>query len=501
MSLKLREYTELLKKENLLIKYIGDLDVKTVITSLTYNSKEAKAGTLFVCKGTAFKEDYLKEAVSFGACAYVSEKIYDVNVPCILVKGIRKAMPHLAKAFYDIPDNALKIIAVTGTKGKTTTCYYLKEIFDDHYKKCGRSDVAFISSIETYDGLDTESAGNTTPEIFEVYRHLRNAYDNGINTVIMEVSSQGLKYDRVSGIPFEVGTILNISPDHVSPVEHPDYDDYIESKFKLIGQCKNLIINMDDEFAKAELRNAFTAEGVYTFGALCPADYRIYEIYEEDGHVFFTLSGEGYEVPFELGMRGTFNIGNAVTAIIIGRLFGIPFESMKCSLKNISVPGRGETYFTNDNKISAIVDYAHNAISCEKIIKTAKSEWPDRKIISVFGCTGGKALNRREGMGKNISALSDKVYLTADDPALEDVIDICNEVASYMKGCEYEIVPDREEAIKKAFKEASDSPSAVMVLGKGCETSQKIGKKNIPYISDTVVVKECIDSYNKSKHD
>ena len=211
--------------------------------------------------------------------------------------------------------------------------------------------------------------------------------------------------------------------------------------------------------------------------------------------MFFTLWGEDREIPFELGMRGAYNAENAAAAVITGRLMGIPFEIMQEALLKASVPGRGELFRTADGRIMAIVDYAHNEVSCRAVIESARKEFPDRKIISVFGCPGGKGLNRRAGMGRAVSGLSDSIFLTADDPAEEKVEDICMEIASSISGCPYRIIPDREEAIAAAFAEA-DAPAVIMLLGKGCETAQKVGKQSTFYRSDAVNAAECIAKYD-----
>ena len=464
---------------------------------VTYNSKEAKKNSLFVCKGVSFKKEYLEEAVAAGACAYVSETDYGIaRAAAVLVTDVRQAMQVIAKQYYGDPGNDIHIIAVTGTKGKTTTCYLLKMVFDAWLEQKGEKPAAFLSSVETYDGETSGPSKNTTPEIFESYDFLKRAVKNGAKTAVMEISSQGLKYGRVAGLTFGTGILLNLSPDHVSPIEHPDLEDYYSSKLKIFAQSKNAIVNMDSDYANAVICAAAASDAVYTYGSLGGSDYRIYEVYEEDGHTFFTMSGEGREILFELGMRGAYNIENAAAAIIAGRLCGIPFELMKEKLKTVSIPGRGEEYSTKDGKLSVIVDYAHNEISCRKVIEAAKNSWPDKKIITVFGCTGGKALNRRQGMAETISELSDEIYLTADDPGPEAVEDICREVAGYFKECRWQTIPDRESAIRQAFADTKE-PAVLLVLGKGCETAQKIGSKSVPYPSDAVIVKECIENYNR----
>lgn len=495
----LNDYISALKADGQAVECLNIPSAQKEIRSVTYNSKEAGEGTLFVCKGAAFKKEYLQEAVNAGACACVSETDYGLaGVPCVIVKDVRTAMQKIARLFYGAPEKKIRIIAVTGTKGKTTTCYLIRSIFDAWLEEKGEKPAAFLTSVETFDGKDLFPSRNTTPEIFESYGYLDSAIKNGSRYAVMEISSQGLKYGRVAGLKFKAGILLNLSPDHVSPIEHPDLEDYYSSKLMMFAQTENAIINMDSDYADEIIKAGALSGAVYTYGSYGHADYRISEVYEEDGHSFFTLSGEGKEYLFELGMRGTYNIENAAAAVIAGRLSGVPFELMQQVLKSVSIPGRGEEFSTEDGKVAVIVDYAHNELSCRKVIESAKSCWPDRKIITVFGCTGGKALNRRRGMGETISELSDRIYLTADDPGPEKVEDICREVAGYFRDCRYQTVPDREEAIRKAFSQI-DGPSVLLLLGKGCETAQKVGKSSVPYPSDSVIAKECIMKYNTER--
>ncbi len=496
--MKLGSYLSLLRDQGLVKNAPEELPSGREVRAISYNSRDVKEDTLFVCKGAAFRREYLIAAAEAGAVAYVSETDYQAEgLPALIVNDIRKAMTVIAKAFYAVPEDEMNIIGVTGTKGKTTTCFYLKQILDANNESSGEKPAAILTSIETFDGIQTEPSANTTPEIFEGYAHLKNAYESGIRDAVMEVSSQGLKYGRVDGIVFNTAVFLNISPDHISPIEHPDEEDYLESKLKIFSQCRNAVINLDCDHSDEVIRASVHAEAVYTYSESQRADFMIADLREEGGHVFFTFCGEDREIPFELGMRGAYNAENAAAAIITARLQGIPYEIMQEALRKASVPGRGEMFSTSDGRIKAIVDYAHNEISCRSVILSARNEFPDRKIISVFGCPGGKGLNRREGMGRAISELSDRIYLTADDPAGESVEEICREIAGSIKDCPYRIVPDREEAIAGAFED-TEEPSVIMVLGKGCETAQKVGKQNVFYRSDAVNVEECIQKYNNA---
>ncbi len=495
----LSEYADMLEGKNLVAGInLCDGGDKPV-TSITYDSREAKDGCLFVCKGASFKKQFLENAIKDGCIGYVSETDYDIDgVPCIIVKDIRDAMPPIARMFYDIPQS-LKIIGITGTKGKTTTAYYLKAIFDEAAHMSGGHDAAFITTVETYDGKERISTGITTPEAFELYRHFRNACDSGIDHVIMEVSSQALKYKRTEGICFDTAIFLNISEDHISPMEHSDFDDYLGSKLKIFSQCRTALLCADTDYFDRISKTAKSSNEIITFG-MTGADIRAVNVREMGAQTSFTVKYNDRDYDFLLNMGGVFNVENALAAIGTAFKYGISYEAMHEALKKVSVPGRGEEYSSRDGNINVIVDYAHNGLSFRNIIDAAKRRWQGRKIITLFGCVGGKALNRRENMGLAAGEMSDMIYLTADDPADEKVNDICVQVGAYIEktGCPYEIIEDRAEAVSDAILSCNE-PSVVLLLGKGSEKTQRVAHGTQPYISDAVAAQKALSIYD-SRH-
>ena len=496
----IEEYLKLLEDARLVwgSRLLGRSE--TPVTGLTYESGKAAPGTLFVCKGALFKREYLEEAVSRGAVLYVSETDYHLpETPCILVNHIREAMPLLARMFYQIPPGALRYIGITGTKGKTTTAYYVKAIFDEHMKRTGGQPIACFTSVELFDGKERFPSRITTPESLELYRHFRNACDSGISCVAMEVSSQALKYGRVQGIPFDVGVFLNISEDHISPVEHKDFQDYFHSKLLLFRQVRTACVNLDSPFSRTILRHAAAAERIVTFGTTAGADIYGYDLQADQGKVTFRVKCSAFDEPFSLAMHGIFNVENALAAIAVAHSFGLPVEDMQAGLSRVTVNGRMEEFRTGDGRIRAIVDFAHNGLSFEKIFETVEQEYPDYQISAVFGCPGGKALNRRKDLGLMAGKYCSRVYLSADDPGPENVQDICREIGGYLEqcGCPYECIPDREEAIRKAVRDVKQK-TVILVLGKGSETSQKVGHSDQAYRSDSAVEKECLKAYDSS---
>ena len=498
---------------------------ETPVQGLTYESAKAEPGTLFVCKGAAFKKAYLEDALSRGAIAYVSQEDYGIpGIPHILVRDIRQAMPLLARAFYQIPEEDLHCIGITGTKGKTTTAFFLRSIWNAAMERRGGRDIAFLTSLENYDGVTKEASTLTTPEIMEIYRHFRNACDSGISWAVMEVSSQALKYQRVAGIPFAMGIFLNISEDHISPTEHKDFEDYFQSKLTLFGQVKTAIVGLDTPHAQRILQAAGQEDGVervVTFGQVAEAEVYGHDVEVEEGRLTFAVTCPAFTRRFTLAMHGVFNVENALAAIAAAYVAGIAPEDMQKGLEAARVGGRMEEYTSPDGSVTAIVDYAHNGLSFRTIFEAARLEYPHHRMVAVFGCPGGKAYNRRKDLGTEAGRACSRVYLTADDPEREQVEDICREISQYLdpEQCPWECIPDREEAIRQAIRQAmhgaaySEAPQAahqvshpagspasekagektlVLVLGKGSETSQKIGHKRCPYRSDAVVVQECL---------
>lgn len=497
----LKEYIEKLYKENLILEDNTDDKMKDeFVNLLSYNSREVEKNTLFVCKGATFKKEYLADAISSGVMAYVSETKFDVEVPCILVKNSYIALASLSEMYFDFPTDKLNVIGITGTKGKSTTAYYIKYILDEYMKSKNKKETAIISSIDTIDGVIKEESHITTPESYELERHFRNAVNSDMENVVMEVSSQALKMGRVHSVNFDVGVFLNISEDHISPIEHKDFNDYFESKLKIFKHSKLACINLDSDHVDRVIEASSDSPKVITFSKTnSTADIYAYNIKKVEDSIIFMVKTPEYEKEFELTMPGLFNVENALAAISVCYALNIPVQFIYDGLKIARSSGRMELYSTKDKNILALVDYAHNKLSFEKLFESTKAEYPDRKILIVFGCPGKKALLRRKDLGTIAGKYADKVYLTAEDPGAEPVIDICNDIASYVSKytSNYEIIEDREEAIKKAILTAPDN-SIILLTGKGNETRQKYGTEYIPCLSDVECVKKYFDEYDKN---
>jgi len=496
----------------------------TEVSGVTYNSKEASEGTLFVVKGAHFREQYLQDAIGKGAVCYVREDPDAVttescsivsdeeaaaagrriagraNESCldIWVNDIRKAMPVIAETFYGRLSDKLCMAGVTGTKGKSTTVYFMRYIIDDYMAATGGKRSAVCSGIDNYDGVIEEESHLTTPEIMELYQHMNNAVNSGISHMSMEVSSQALKYDRVTGIEFAAGAFLNIGSDHISAIEHPDFNDYLEAKLRLFGHCRKAAINLDCDEQERIREASKDCPYVISFSQKDEnANVCGYAIESKEGKVSFRVRGKeiedypDFDEEFTLGTFGTINVENALAAISMSALIGVPLEYIRSGLAKAQSPGRMEVFYSEDGRRIAIVDYAHNKLSYEKFFETIRDEFPGKKMMIVFGCPGGKAFARREELGTIAGQNCTYSIITEEDYGEEDVNKICSEIAGFVEaaGGRCEIITDRVEAIKKAIT-LMDDDTILFLPGKGRETREKRGIQYIDTPSDADVVIE-----------
>lgn len=493
----IQKYLDELKKYDLVLDSF--ISLSTDIDYLSYNSNDIENNTLFVCKGSAFKEKYLEDVIATQkVLAYISEKKYNVNsVDYIIVKDIRKAMPIIANIFYNEAWKQLNLIGITGTKGKSTTAYYVKYILDEYLSKLNKAESAILSSIDNYDGKIREESHLTTPEALDLHKHFYNVVSSQIEYLTMEVSSQALKYDRVNNIIFDVGVFLNISEDHISPLEHKDFDDYFNSKLELFSQCNTAIVNIDADYCEKILEASKNSKSVLTFSIKNPnADIYGYDIRKDNNNILFKVRTNSFDKDFKLTMPGLFNVENALASIGVGIALGIDYNYIYRGLEKARSSGRMELYSTKDNNIIAIVDYAHNKLSFEKLFSSVAEEYPNRQIISIFGCPGLKALGRRKDLGTIAGKYSHKVYIVAEDPGYEPVEDISKDIAQYVEeqDCEYVMIEDRGEAIKDAI--ITSNNSIILITGKGNETRQKYGSQYIPCLSDVEYTKKYLEQYD-----
>ena len=500
-SLPLGDYYQLLLRRGLLADgtpLAADLSAPVALVSC--DSQVVIPRTLFICKGAKFKEDYLRQAMERGAFAYVSETAYPaVPLPCIRVTDIRQAMGLLADRAYGHPSGKLSVTGITGTKGKTTTAYYIKSVLDAWLEGRGHRESALLSTIVTDDGVERRPAKLTTPEPLDLQRHLWNAVSAGADYLTMEVSSQALKYGRVIGVDLACAVFLNIGEDHISPVEHPDLEDYLNSKLLIFRQAKNAVVNLDcDHAERVRAAAAASCPNLVTFSQKFPSA-RVYadRVRKEGDKIAFRVRTPRYERELAISTPGFFNVENALAAVAAAEVYGIPAEAVAAGLDRAFVPGRMEHYQSADGQISVIVDYAHNGMSLENALRSVRAEYPDRELTVLFGCTGGKGIDRREGMGNAAGQWADRILLTEDDPGPEEVEAICADIGVFVSahGKTYTVVPNREQAVEQAILGAR-APAVVLLAGKGCETAQKRKNGPEPCQPDGVLARRALEQYD-----
>ncbi len=481
------EIKEILEKNNLISS--SKINNNIEINYLSFNSKDIKDNTLFFCKGDNFTINYLTEAKEKGSNIYISEKKYNINMPYIIVKDIQKAMAVIAAFYYEYAYSDLILVGITGTKGKTTTLYLIKNIIESYTKeKCG-----IISSIEVNTGKKSILSNLTTPESIDLHKYFYEAKINNIKYMVMEVSSQSVKKDRIYGITFNYGIFLNISLDHISPKEHPNYADYLECKLGFIKKCENVICNKNTNnfnYIKKAANNLST----FSKRGNDFADALIVQKEIVNKELVLTIQYRNKQNKIKTKLIGDFNVENILAAYLLAKLLKINTESIKKGIYKTIVKGRMNTYKVNKKYI--IVDYAHNFISFKNIYKTVKKYYPRKKIVTIFGCPGNKAFNRRKELAVLANKYSNYIILTSDDPNYENAKNICFEIAANINNTQCEIITNREKAIIKGINIFNSA--VILVLGKGTENYQKINNKKTTYKGDTEIVKNYIKFLKKS---
>ncbi|MGB5823484.1 MAG: UDP-N-acetylmuramoyl-L-alanyl-D-glutamate--2,6-diaminopimelate ligase [Proteocatella sp.] len=496
MKKTINQIIELLKENQLIIEsVIDEKNENKEITSLTDNSKEALEGTLFVCKGAHFKKDYLEDAIKNGAICYITDnrELADKKQNSILVNDIRKTMAILGNFYYENAWENFKLIGITGTKGKSTTAYFLKSIIDNYAASVYEKPAGILSSIENYDGTIFEESHLTTPEPLKLHWHFNNMKNNHIKYCIMEVSSQALKYDRVLGVNFDVGCFLNIGEDHISDIEHNSFEDYFSSKAKLFDLSKHMIISDEINFDEIGVDLKKYDSKTEKFGDNPRSQNIVKSIVKNEDNIEFEIQNSIGTNKYKITLGGIFNVYNAAAAISVAVKLNIPYQNIYDGLASAKVSGRMEMFYNKPKHLTAIVDYAHNKLSFEKLFESVKEEYPDKKIVSIFGCPGGKAFSRRQFLGEIAGANSDLVIITEEDAGEEPLEKICSEIESFVKvkqpNCK--VILDREDAIREGLS-FYNKDTVVLITGKGRETRQKRGTDYIETLSDVEIVEKYI---------
>lgn len=449
----------------------GNID--TEISTLVYDSRKVEKDSVFVCISGTVRDahDFIPDVVKAGATAVIVEKDVEVaeGVTVIKVENSRKALAYMAAAYFDYPSEKIKTIGITGTKGKTTTTYMVKSILDSANIKTG-----LIGTIETIIGDKRIPSANTTPESFMVQKYFRDMVDAGLDAVVMEVSSQALKLDRVAGFTFDIGVFTNLEPDHIGTNEHKDFEEYMYCKSLLFRQCKYGIFNGDSEHLEGVLKGHTCTVQTFGYGKdndLVAENVELKKAHGELGVKYHVSGMSDFDV--EVNVPGSFSVYNSLTAISICNYFKIAPEVIEEALKHVTVKGRIEIVPVT-KRYTLMIDYAHNAMSLESLLKALRKYEPKR-LVCLFGCGGNRAKSRRFEMGEVSSKMADLTVITSDNPRNEEPMDIINDILTGVKKADgaYETIPDRKEAIKFCMENAQDG-DIIVLAGKGHEDYQEI---------------------------
>lgn len=461
------------------------------VTELVNDSRKVTEGSVFVCISGAVVDghDFIQDVAGKGAAAVIVER--DVEAPegmtVIKAEDTRYALALMSAAYFNYPAKEMKIIGITGTKGKTTTTYMIRDILEHVGYKVG-----LIGTIEAIIGDKKIPASNTTPESFTIHQYFREMADSGCDCVVMEVSSQALMLHRTAGIQFDLGIFTNLGRDHIGPNEHKDFEDYKRCKGILFTQCDVGIANADDEYYKDVFKNATCK--VETFGFAKEADLRA-----EDTHL---ISKPGYlgvayhvsglmDLDIEIDIPGTFSVYNSLTAIAVCRHFNVSDDVIRQALKSAKVKGRIEMIKVSD-EFTLMIDYAHNAMSLESLLTTLREYNPNR-LVCLFGCGGNRSKDRRYEMGEVSGRLADLTVITSDNPRFEEPQAIIDDIKTGIAKTEGKFVEicDRKEAIRYVI-EHGERGDVIVLAGKGHEDYQEIKGVKHP-MDERVLIAEILE--------
>lgn len=424
------------------------------ITGLACDSNQVGPGALFVALEGARTDGraYIPQAAERGAAAVVCREGGEAPIPVIHAPDPRYALAHMAAEFYGRPADRMSLIAVTGTKGKTTTAHMVREILTAAGHRTG-----MIGTLGAFAGeKPIAPAVNTTPEPITLHRLLRQMEEAGCTHVVLEASSQAMKLERLAGMVFDGAVFLNLSPDHIGPGEHRDFEEYRACKAALFRQCKLAAGNAADPAWPYMAAEAPAGAAVRTFGACaCRPGTGL--------STKLILPGEpDYVIP----MPGAFNGQNALAAVTLCRALEVEDGAIRAGLGRVRVPGRCMVY-PAPAPYGVVIDYAHNGASFAALFAALK-ERPHRKLIAVFGAGGDRPPMRRHDLARAAAEGADLAVITEDNPRSEPREDICAQIAGAMPDLPHVIIPDRRAAIRYAL-DMAEPGDIVALLGKGHE--------------------------------
>lgn len=465
------------------------------ITALVYDSRKVTKNCMFVCiKGAVYdSHEHVKEIAAKGARVIVAEREVEApeGVTLILVKNTRYALSLLSAAYFDHPADRLKVIGITGTKGKTTTTFMVKGILEHAGYRVG-----LIGTIETIIGDTHIPANNTTPESYLIQEYFAKMAEAGCQVCVMEVSSQGLMMHRTAGIPFEIGIFTNLAPDHIGPNEHASFEEYAACKGMLFRQCRMGIANVDDAHFDQVLQGHTCV--LETIGFSEKADYRAsdVELIGRPGYlgVRYRISGK-LQMDVEIDVPGTFSVYNSLVAIAVCEHFNVSAEDLREALKVVKTKGRIEMIPVSEDFI-LMIDYAHNAMSLESLLLTLK-EYHPKRLVCVFGCGGNRSKLRRYEMGEVSGRLADLTVITSDNPRFEEPQAIIDDIKTGINRTDgaYVEICDRKEAIRYVIGHGQKG-DVIVLAGKGHEDYQEIKGKKYP-MDERDLIREVLQELKK----
>lgn len=490
----------------------GSLDAE--VTEVVYDSRKAVPGAVFICMaGTRVDSHrFVPEVLKSGVRVLVTEREIDeelkasglsqeelASVTVLRTGDGRRALALMSAARFGNPAGRMITIGVTGTKGKTTTTHMIKAVLEAAGKKVG-----LIGTNGVVIGGTVTPTMNTTPESWQLHQAFARMADAGCQYMIMEVSSQGIKMRRVEGITFDYGIFTNISPDHIGPDEHADFDEYLYYKSRILNMCRVGLVNRNDSHYEAIVKDASCE--LYTYSVLedagncgfAGADFTASRIRYVSRPDFvgteFDVKGN-YEMDVRLGIPGLFNVDNALAAVSVCSFLNLPKERIAHALERVRVNGRMEIVHTSA-RCTVIVDYAHNAVSMESLLSTLRQYHP-RRLVVVFGCGGNRSKDRRYTMGEIGGRLADLSIVTADNSRFEKVEDIIADIRGSIEktGGAFLEIPDRREAIEYSITHAQPG-DMIAVIGKGHEDYQEINGVRHHFL-DREVIEEVVEKLEK----
>ena len=457
------------------------------ISSVEIDSRQVGAGALFFCiPGSQMDgHDFAPGAVERGAAALVVERVLPLNVPQLLVESAREALAYIAAAFYGNPACGMRLIGITGTKGKTTVSYLVKSILDAAGIKTG-----LIGTVSTYIGDEQFPSRLSTPDPIEFHSILRRMADANVKIVVMEVTAHALAQHRVDGLTYEVAAFTNFSQDHL------DYfgtmERYLDAKLLLARQAKKMIVNVDDDHLSQALQSGRFACPVKTVGIRERADIYAKNIeIDERGCNFLLCFHKRFRIPVQLRVPGIFNVYNSLVAAALCNAVGVDQDAIRRGLEATrAIPGRIELLNTG-TPYHVILDYAHSPDALENVLKAVR-QTARARVIALFGCGGDRDREKRPMMGEIGGRLADFVILTSDNPRSEDPYEILASVEEGIKrtDCPYVVIENRREAIREALTIAREN-DVIVLAGKGHETYQEICGVKHPF-DERIVVAELL---------